>query len=41
VESDGRVVLIDTGASDLTPNVGRLLANLQRAGWQPDDIDTV
>jgi glyoxylase-like metal-dependent hydrolase (beta-lactamase superfamily II) len=41
VESDGRVVLIDTGAGNLTPNVGRLLANLRRAGWQPDDIDTV
>jgi len=41
VRTDGHVVLIDTGAGDLTPTVGRLLGNLRSAGIDPADVDTV
>ena len=34
-------VLVDTGAGDLAPTTGRLLQNLQTAGIEPEDIDTV
>jgi glyoxylase-like metal-dependent hydrolase (beta-lactamase superfamily II) len=34
-------VLIDTGAGDLTPNVGKLGRNLRTAGVEPAAIDTV
>ena len=34
-------VLVDTGASDLGPNTGRLLQNLQAEGIEPEDIDLV
>ena len=41
VRSEENLVLIDTGAGDLTPKVGKLRGNLRRAGVQPEDIDTV
>jgi glyoxylase-like metal-dependent hydrolase (beta-lactamase superfamily II) len=41
VRSAANLVLIDTGAGDLTPKVGKLLGNLRRAGIEPEDIDTV
>jgi glyoxylase-like metal-dependent hydrolase (beta-lactamase superfamily II) len=34
-------VLIDTGAGELAPSTGQLLANLAKAGAHPVDIDTV
>ena len=34
-------VIVDTGAGDLAPTTGKLMANLQAAGVSPDDIDTV
>jgi glyoxylase-like metal-dependent hydrolase (beta-lactamase superfamily II) len=41
VRSETNLVLIDTGGGDLTPTVGRLLRNLQGAGIDPGDVDTV
>ena len=41
VRSETNLVLIDTGGGDLTPKVGRLLRNLQGAGIDPGDVDTV
>jgi len=41
VRTESNVVLIDTGAGDLTPAVGKLLANLRSAGVDPADVDTV
>jgi glyoxylase-like metal-dependent hydrolase (beta-lactamase superfamily II) len=34
-------VLVDTGAGGFAPTTGKLLHNLQTAGIDPDDIDTV
>ena len=34
-------VLVDTGAGGLAPSTGKLLYNLQAAGIEPEDIDTV
>ena len=41
LETDGTVLLIDTGAGDLDPRVGHLLENLLRLGISPADVDTV
>jgi glyoxylase-like metal-dependent hydrolase (beta-lactamase superfamily II) len=41
VRTDSHLVLIDTGAGDLTPTVGKLLGNLRSAGVEPKEIDTV
>ena len=41
VDTGDTRVLIDTGAGDLTPDVGRLHENLRAAGIGPDSIDTV
>jgi glyoxylase-like metal-dependent hydrolase (beta-lactamase superfamily II) len=41
VETGGRVVLIDTGAGDLSPRVGHLLDNLRSSGIEPGAVDTV
>lgn len=41
VRTDSHLVLIDTGAGDLTPNVGKLLGNLRNAGFNPEEVDTV
>jgi glyoxylase-like metal-dependent hydrolase (beta-lactamase superfamily II) len=41
VQADERAILIDTGAGDLTPNVGHLTENLRAAGIAPEAIDTV
>lgn len=41
VRTDSHLVMIDTGAGDLTPNVGKLLGNLRNAGVDPDEVDTV
>ncbi len=34
-------ILLDTGAGPLAPTTGRLRASLNRAGYQPDEIDLV
>ena len=41
VRTGTRNVLIDTGAGDLTPKVGKLGGNLRAAGVEPAAIDTV
>jgi glyoxylase-like metal-dependent hydrolase (beta-lactamase superfamily II) len=41
VRTGSHLVLIDTGAGDLTPTVGKLLGNLRAAGVEPAEIDTV
>ena len=41
VETAGRRLLIDTGAGDLTPEVGHLHANLRAAGIDRDFIETI
>ncbi|HYU49226.1 MAG TPA: MBL fold metallo-hydrolase [Candidatus Limnocylindria bacterium] len=41
VRTASHLVLIDTGAGDLTPTVGKLLGNLRAAGVEPAEIDTV
>jgi glyoxylase-like metal-dependent hydrolase (beta-lactamase superfamily II) len=41
IRTDSHLVLIDTGAGNLTPTVGKLLGNLRRAGIEPEEIDTV
>lgn len=41
VRTGSNVVLIDTGAGDLFPAVGKLLANLRGAGIEPEEVDTV
>jgi glyoxylase-like metal-dependent hydrolase (beta-lactamase superfamily II) len=41
IRTESHVVLIDTGAGDLTPKVGKLLGNLRGAGIEPADVDTV
>jgi glyoxylase-like metal-dependent hydrolase (beta-lactamase superfamily II) len=41
IRTDSNLVLIDTGAGDLTPSVGKLSANLRSAGIDLDEIDTV
>lgn len=35
------LVLIDVGAGAFSPHTGRLLANLRKAGFEPEDIDTI
>ena len=41
IRTDSHLVLIDTGAGGLTPDVGKLHGNLRRAGIEPNEIDTV
>jgi glyoxylase-like metal-dependent hydrolase (beta-lactamase superfamily II) len=41
VRTPSNLVLIDTGAGELTPKVGKLLDNLRGAGIRPEDVDTV
>ncbi|MGZ6340683.1 MAG: hypothetical protein ACXWMX_02425, partial [Candidatus Limnocylindrales bacterium] len=41
IRTDSHLVLIDTGAGDLTPDVGKLNGNLRGAGIEPNEIDTV
>lgn len=41
IRTDSNLVLIDTGAGDMTPNVGKLNGNLRRAGIEPSEIDVV
>jgi len=41
IDSGTRRVLVDTGAGDLTPSVGRLRRNLIAAEIAPESIDTV
>lgn len=41
VSTGSNVVLIDTGAGDLFPAVGKLLGNLRGAGIEPEEVDTV
>lgn len=41
IDAGSHRVLVDTGAGELTPNVGNLSANLQAAGIPPASIDTV
>ena len=41
VETAGQVILVDTGAGDLTPNVGHLAQNLRAAGIASEQVDTV
>lgn len=41
VRTNGRVVLIDTGAGRRHPTAGKLLDNLKVKGVSPNDIDTV
>ena len=41
VSMGGYTVLVDTGADGLTQNTGRLIHNLQAAGIEAGDIDTV
>jgi glyoxylase-like metal-dependent hydrolase (beta-lactamase superfamily II) len=41
VRTGANLVLIDTGAGDLTPTVGKLLVNLRSAGVEPSEIDTI
>ena len=41
IRTGSNVVLIDTGAGDLTPDVGRLSGNLRGAGIEPGEIDVV
>src|SRR5918999_1145042 len=41
VQTGGHVVLIDTGAGNLTPSVGHLTRNLSAAGISADQVDTV
>jgi glyoxylase-like metal-dependent hydrolase (beta-lactamase superfamily II) len=41
IRTESHLVLIDTGAGDLTPDVGKLHGNLRRAGIEPNEIDTV
>ena len=42
VSIDGKLALIDTGAAKLFgPNLGRIVNNLQAAGYSPDQIDIV
>ena len=41
IRTGSHLVLIDTGAGDMTPDVGKLNDNLRRAGIEPTEIDTV
>lgn len=41
VDAGGRRLLIDTGAGDLSPDVGHLQANLCSAGIAPDSIEAI
>lgn len=41
VQTEGRVILVDTGAGDLSPNVGHLAQNLRAAGIAAEQVDTV
>jgi glyoxylase-like metal-dependent hydrolase (beta-lactamase superfamily II) len=41
VQTEGRLVLIDTGGAGWDPGVGRLPASLHDAGVDPEDIDLV
>ena len=41
VQTEGRVMLVDTGAGNLTPNVGHLAQNLRAAGIVAEQVDTV
>ena len=41
VKTGKHQVLVDTGAGAFAPTTGKLLHNLQTAGIDPDDIDTV
>jgi glyoxylase-like metal-dependent hydrolase (beta-lactamase superfamily II) len=41
IRTGSNLVLIDTGAGDLTPTVGFLEQNLRRAGIDPTQVDTV
>jgi glyoxylase-like metal-dependent hydrolase (beta-lactamase superfamily II) len=42
VNTGGKLVLIDTGAAKLFgPTLGRLLANLKAAGYQPEQVDEI
>jgi glyoxylase-like metal-dependent hydrolase (beta-lactamase superfamily II) len=40
IETEGRVILVDTGAGGLTPRVGKLSVNLAAAGFAAGAIDT-
>jgi glyoxylase-like metal-dependent hydrolase (beta-lactamase superfamily II) len=41
VDTGRHLVLVDTGAGDLAPTTGNLMANLRALGVAPEDIDTV
>ncbi len=41
IRTDSSIVLIDTGAGDMTPDVGKLNGNLRGAGIDPNEIDIV
>jgi glyoxylase-like metal-dependent hydrolase (beta-lactamase superfamily II) len=41
VDSDGKLVLLDTGAGPLAPSTGQLQVSLQRLGVMPEMIDLV
>lgn len=41
VETGGHRVLVDLGAGPLSPTTGKLAANLQDAGYGPNDVDCV
>jgi glyoxylase-like metal-dependent hydrolase (beta-lactamase superfamily II) len=41
IDTGEQKVLVDTGAGDLGPHTGRLLANLQVIGVTPKDVNTV
>jgi glyoxylase-like metal-dependent hydrolase (beta-lactamase superfamily II) len=41
VDTGEHRVLVDTGAGDMSPTTGHLIANLQALGIAPDDVDMV
>ena len=42
VNTGSKLVLIDTGAgSFFGPTLGKLVANMQAAGYQPDQVDEI
>jgi glyoxylase-like metal-dependent hydrolase (beta-lactamase superfamily II) len=41
IESADRLLLVDAGYADITPNAGRLLPNLAALGVKPIDVDAV
>jgi glyoxylase-like metal-dependent hydrolase (beta-lactamase superfamily II) len=41
VNTGTKLVLIDTGAGSWAPSVGKLLGNLQAAGYKPEQVDEI